>query len=81
MSLDLKLAVFYFAVVVLIIVVSAGRMAIRKIVDDPLLRNEHAFYVRTTGEQPKCATCPMNKRCPYYGNGRCKFSILPSAKI
>lgn len=76
MNLDLKLAVIYFAILVLMIVVSAGRAAIRHMVNGPLLECEHAFYVMTTGHEPDCPTCPLNKRCPYYGKGKCKFAKI-----
>lgn len=75
MSLDLKLAIVYFGIVVFAGLILSGRYLIRRAIDGPITHAEHAFYVTATGHDPVCSDCPMNKRCPYSNGRTCKFSV------
>ena len=82
MSLDLKLATIFFGLAVMFLVITAGASLIRSTIDKAIASSGHAFYLRVTGHEPKCPTCPFKKHCPYYGIGRCAFApkVLESIK-
>ncbi len=80
MSLDMKFATICLAASALFLIFAFGAWFIQRTVDRAIVSSGHAFYVAIHQEEPRCATCPMNKRCQYYGDGKCKLSTI-EAKI
>jgi hypothetical protein len=74
MTLDLKLAAAYYASAAAILALILLLAMMRLIINHTFAASGHAFYVISKGVEPRCATCPFRKRCPYSNGQSCMFS-------
>jgi hypothetical protein len=74
MSFDIALAWVFFALSAMVAFLEGAKAFMRFVIDRAFASSQHTFYVVATGHQPRCADCPMNKRCPYSNGVVCHFS-------
>ncbi len=74
MTLDTKFAAIAFALAGLVLFWLVVITVIRWAVFHIAARATHSFFVSASGEEPQCATCPFNRKCPYSNGIICHFT-------
>jgi hypothetical protein len=80
MSLDAKLASILFGLAFLFCVWAAVLCA-RPLIFRIAAKATHDFYVTAKGAEPRCATCPFNRHCPYSDGVTCHFAPKASGSL